>query len=147
MSFVYGKQLIKININHIFSSSSLLKLFHSQFCKKKPHNIVYKHYNPSVRITPLMLCALIWIHKWRDLQFKVDSERQFLVRRLFNVCVRVFCAPNVTIFLVYILAKVKMSFIWKDNFLPKSASSVSRSQVHSPALFKRIHNHIRSAER
>ena len=97
MSFVYGKQLIKININHIFSSSSLLKLFHSQFCKKKPHNIVYKHYNPSVRITPLMLCALIWIHKWRDLQFKVDSERQFLVRRLFNVCVRVFCAPNVTI--------------------------------------------------
>ena len=55
----------------------------------------------------------------------------FWVRRLFNVCVLVFCAPNATIFLVYILAKIKMSFIWKDNFfLPKSASSVRRSQAY-----------------
>ena len=30
-------------------------------------------------------------------------------------------------------------------FLAKSASAVSRSQAHFPALFKRIHNHIRSA--
>ena len=29
-------------------------------------------------------------------------------------------------------------------FLPKSASSVSRSQAYFPALFKRLHNHIRS---
>ena len=27
-----------------------------------------------------------------------------------------FCAPNATILLVYILAKIKMSFIWKDDF-------------------------------
>ena len=42
----------------------------------------------------------------------------------------------------YIPAKIKMSFIWKDDFffLPKSASSVSRSQATFPALFKRIHN-------
>ena len=42
----------------------------------------------------------------------IDS---FWVRRLFNVCVRVFCAPNATILLVYISAKIKMSFhlkIW-----------------------------------
>ena len=49
----------------------------------------------------------------------------FWVPRLFNVCVRVFCAPNAPILLVYIRAKIKMSFIWKDDFffLPKLASS------------------------
>ena len=31
-----------------------------------------------------MLCVLIFIHKWRDLQFKVDSERQiFFFEKLF----------------------------------------------------------------
>ena len=51
---------------------------------------------------------------------------------------------NATILLVYIPAKIKMSFIWNDDFfLTKSASSVSRSQAH---LAKRINNHIRSAE-
>ena len=39
--------------------------------------------------------------------------------RLFNVCVRVFCAPNATILLVYISAKNKMSFIWKYHFFAK----------------------------
>ena len=33
------------------------------------------------------------------------------MHRLFNVCLRVFCAPNATILLVYIAAKIKMSFI------------------------------------
>ena len=32
----------------------------------------------------------------------------FWVRRLFKVCVRVFCAPNATILLVYISAKIKV---------------------------------------
>ena len=35
----------------------------------------------------------------------------FWVRRFFNVCVRVFCAPNATILLVYIPVKIKMRFI------------------------------------
>ena len=35
----------------------------------------------------------------------------FWVRGLFNIGVRVFCAPNATILLVYIPAKIKMSFI------------------------------------
>ena len=51
------------------------------------------------------------------------------MRRLFNVCVRVFCAPNATILLVYIPAKITMSFIWKDDFI-FSASSVRWSQAH-----------------
>ena len=40
----------------------------------------------------------------------------FGCRWLFNVCVRVFCAPNATILFVYIPAKIKMSFIRKDCF-------------------------------
>ena len=43
----------------------------------------------------------------------------FWVRRLFNVCVRVFCAPNATILLVYIPAQIKMSFTWKDDYFAK----------------------------
>ena len=39
------------------------------------------HYNPSVRIIDLVshttyVVCVNFIHKWRDLQFKVDSERQ-----------------------------------------------------------------------
>ena len=30
-----------------------------------------------------LLCVLIFIHKWRDLQFKVDSERQIFFEKLF----------------------------------------------------------------
>ena len=48
-------------------------------------------------------------------KFAPNSD-SFWVRRLFNVCVRVFCAPNATILLVYIPAKIKMSFIRKDDF-------------------------------
>ena len=44
------------------------------------------------------------------------NSDSFWVRRLFNVCVRVFCVPNATILLVYIPAKIKMSVIWKDDF-------------------------------
>ena len=67
------------------------------------------------------------------------------VRRLFNVCVWDFCAPNATILLVYISAKIKTSFIWKDVFF-FCQNRQSRSQTHFPALFKSIRNNIRSAE-
>ena len=45
------------------------------------HTYIIGHYNTPVSITTqlltrLMLCALIFIREWRDLQFKVDSERQ-----------------------------------------------------------------------
>ena len=69
--------------------------------------------------------------KWPYYAFgpkSAPNSDSFRVRRLFNVCVRVFCAPNATILLVYILAKIKKNFIWKDDFfLLKSTSSVSRS--------------------
>ena len=46
------------------------------------------HYNPSVRIIDLVsqttyLVCVNFIHKWRDLQFKVDSERQVFIEKLF----------------------------------------------------------------
>ena len=60
----------------------------------------------------------------------INSD-SFWLRRLFRVCVRVFCASNSTILLLYIYAKTKMSFIWKNVFfLPKLAFSVSRSPAH-----------------
>ena len=63
-------------------------------------------------------------------KFAPNSD-SFWVRRFFNVCVQVFCAPNASILLVNIPATIKMRFIWKDDFfLPKSASSISRSHPH-----------------
>ena len=51
------------------------------------HNITYLngHYNPSVRIIDLVshtiyVVCVNFIHKWRDLQFTVDSERQIFLR-------------------------------------------------------------------
>ena len=81
---------------------------------------------------------LIFVAKWPNCAFgpkSAPNSDSFWVRRFFNVCVGVFCVPNATILLAE-----------KMIFLPKSAYSVSQSQVHFPALFKRIHNHIRSAE-
>ena len=49
---------------------------------------------------------------------KIHTKQWFVwVRRLFNVCVRVFRAPNATILFVYIAAKIKMSFVRKDDFV------------------------------
>ena len=53
-------------------------------------NILYTtyiigHYNPSVRMIDLVshttyVVCVNFIHKWRQLQFKVDSERQIFLR-------------------------------------------------------------------
>ena len=52
-------------------------------------------------------------------QKSAPNSDSFWVRRLFNVCVRIFCATNATILLVYIPAKIKMSFNWKYDFFAK----------------------------
>ena len=65
------------------------------------------------------LSLLILEEKWPNCASETKSapnSDSFWVRRLFNVCVRVFCAPNTTILLAYISAKIKMNFIWKDDF-------------------------------
>ena len=48
----------------------------------------------------------------------INSD-SFWIRWLFSVCVRVFYAPNATILLIYIPTKIKMSFIWKEDFFAK----------------------------
>ena len=52
------------------------------------------------------------------------NSNSFWVRRLFNVCMRVFYAPNAIILLVYITAKIKMSFIWNMIFFAKSVAAL-----------------------
>ena len=64
------------------------------------------HYNPSVRIIELAFrttCGVCvhFIYKWRDLQFKVDSERQ-----------------------------IHDNFIYSQNFCQKSAERKSHEEIH-----------------
>ena len=123
----YWNQMLPISSSSIFVNKNVFNITIAMDCKG--------------------LSLLIIEEKWPNYASGPKSalnSNSFWVRRFFNVCVRVFCAPNTTILFVYIPAKIKMRFIWKDDFfLPKSASSVSRSQAH---LAKRIRNHIRSAE-
>ena len=70
---------------------------------------------------------LIFEEKWTSyatgpnrIQTKsTPNSDSFLVRWVLNVSVRIFCAPNATVLLVYIPAKIKMSFIWKNNVFAK----------------------------
>ena len=129
--------LLKSNVANILLFNSIQKFF--------------QHGRITVAIDCNGLYLLIFEEKWLNYASGPKSAAphcdSFFVRRRFNVCVLVFCAPIVTILLVYIRAKIKMSFIWKDDFfLLISASSVSLSQAYFPALFKRIHNYIPSAE-
>ena len=60
------------------------------------------------------LYVLIFKEKWPNYAFgpkSAPNSDSFWVCWLFNVCMRDFCAPNATILLVYITAKIKMSFI------------------------------------
>ena len=48
------------------------------------HTYIIGHYNPSVRIIELAshttyVVYVNFIHKWRDLEFKVDSEQQIFL--------------------------------------------------------------------
>lgn len=53
------------------------------------------HYNSSVRIMtwllkPLMLCILIFIHKWRGVQFNVDTERRCFDKLIMAILLKFF---------------------------------------------------------
>ena len=94
------------------------------FCKQK----FFQHCPITIVIDCNGNSLPIFEDKWPNYASGLKSapnSDSFWVHRLFNVCVRVICAPNVIILLVYIPAKIKMSFIWIDNFfLPKSTFSV-----------------------
>ena len=108
---------------------NVVNILFLNFCKQK----FVQHGPITIAINCNSLSLLTFEEKWHNYGSgpkSAPNSDTFWVRRLFTVCVPVFCAPNATILIVYIHAKIKMSFIWKvDFFFPKSASSVSRSQA------------------
>ena len=84
------------------------------FCEQK----FVQHGPITIAIDCNGLSLLIFEEKWLNYAPSPKStpnSDSFRMRRLFNVCVRIFCASNETIFLVYIPAKIKISFIWNDD--------------------------------
>ena len=109
-------QNIKCSFGCMARSAVLLKpnvanILLFNFCEQK----FVQHGPITIVIDCNSLCLLIFEEKWSNYASAPNSD-SFWVRRLINVCVRVFCAPNATILLVYIPAKIIMSFIWKDDF-------------------------------
>ena len=85
------------------------------YCEQK----FIQHGPITIAIDCKGLSLLIFEEKWPNYASEPKSALKsdsFWVRRVFNVCVRVICAPNALILLVYILDKFKMSFIWKNDF-------------------------------
>ena len=97
------------------------------FCEQK----FVQHGPITIPIDCNGLSLHIFEKKWHNYAYGPQSAPKsdsFWVRRLFNVSMPVFCAPNATILLVYTPAKIKMSFIWRDDFffLPKTAKVMSQ---------------------
>ena len=97
--------LLKTNVANIL-------LFN--FCEQK----FVQHGPITIAIDCNELSLLIFKEKLPNYAFgpkSAPNSDSFWVRWLFNVCVCVFCAPNTIILHVYLPAKFKMSFIWKDD--------------------------------
>ena len=68
------------------------------------HTYIIDHYNPSIRIIDLVFHTTYvnFIHKWWDLQFKVDSEGQICLRNfswqfyLLSECLPEICWEEIT---------------------------------------------------
>ena len=92
------------------------------FCEQK----FVQHGPITIAIDCNNLSLLIFKEKWHNYASTPKSapnSDSFWVRRVFNVCMRVFCALNAIILLVYTPAKIKMSCIWKDDYFAKIAKS------------------------
>ena len=97
-------------ITNIAQGSPYILPSGSRFCEQK-----FVQYGPiTIAIDLNGLSLLNFEEKWPNYASgpkPTPNSDSFWVRRLFNVCVRVFCAPNATILLAYMPAKIKMSFI------------------------------------
>ena len=83
-------------------------------------NVASSSITITVAINCNSLSLLIFEETWTNYASRPKSapnSDSFWLCRLFNVCVLIFCVPNALILLVYIPAKIKMCFIWKDDFL------------------------------
>ena len=86
------------------------------------------------------LCLLIFEDKWPNYAFGPKSAANsdsVSVRRLVNVCVRVFCAPNPTILFICTPAKIKIAssenmifFAKIGNFCRSIAGPLSEGKTH-----------------
>ena len=104
---------------HVAASNwNVVNILFFNFCKQK----FVQHGPITIAIDCNDLFLLIFEENWPNYASgpkSAPNSDSFWVRRLFNVCVRVFCARNGAILLVYIPAKIKMSLIWKDDFFAK----------------------------
>ena len=102
--------------NAVLLKSNVANILLFNFCEQK----FVQHSPLTIAIDCNGLSLLIFEKKWQNYasgpKSVPNNSGSFWVRQLFNVCMRVFCVPNATILLVYIPPKIKMSFIWKDNF-------------------------------
>ena len=93
----------------VFLKPNVANIFLFNFCAQK-----FIQLGPiAIAIDCNGLSLLIFEEKWPNYassRKSVPNSESFWERLLFNVCVLVFCAPNATILLVYIPAKIKMSF-------------------------------------
>ena len=136
-----------VAISAVLLKPNVANIFFFNFCEQK----FVQHGTIMIAIDCNGLALLIFEEKWRNSASgpkSVTNSDLFWVRRLFNVCVRVFCAPNATILFVYIPAKVKTSFIWNDDFFFAKIGIFCKSMAGllGTPLFNRIHNNIRSSE-
>ena len=115
--------LLKLNVVNIL-------LFN--FCEQ----IFVQHRPITIAIDCNGLSLLIFEENWPNYASgpkSAPNSDSFWVPWLFNVCVRVFCALNATILLVYIPVKNKMIFIWFDFFCQNFQGNVAifPSVVHA----------------
>ena len=102
----------KINVSE-HTTSHLNKIHTNKYVEHDPtsiHTYIIGHYNPSVRIIDLAshttyVVCVHFMHKWRDLQFKVHFERHIFARicweeiaegLLFVFCFDVWPGPGFT---------------------------------------------------
>ena len=129
--------LLKPNISNIL-------LFN--FCEQK----LVQHFPITIAIDCNAFSLLIFAEKrpnYASGPKSAPNSNSFWVRRLFNVCVRVFCDPNATILLVYIRGKIKMSSDeaqMKIGIFYKSiASPLSEGKTHWMVSWLQLLNQLK----
>ena len=119
-----GRKNIECSFDCVARSAVLLKpnvtnILFFNFCEQK----FLQHGPITIAIDCNGLSLLSFEEKCRNFSSgpkSAPNSDPFWVLRLFNVCARVFCALNATILLVYITARIKMSFICKIDFFAKN---------------------------
>ena len=127
--------LLKPNVVNVL----LLYLCEQKFVQHGPTTIAIDCNGPSM---------LIFEEKWPNYACgpkSAPNSDSFWVRRLFNVCVQVFCAPKCDNF-AFLHTRQDQNELHLKRCFCQNRHLLSITGPLSEAKFKRIHNHIRSAE-